>query len=357
MDDFNVINRKLGNWYETNKRDLPWRNTSDPYIIWVSEIVLQQTRVAQGTAYFNRIIARFPTVASLAQAHEDELMKLWQGLGYYSRARNMQAAAKQVQTEFAGKFPTTYNHLLKLKGIGPYTAAAIASICANEPVAVVDGNVERVISRLFTIEDAVNETKGKKSIVHIAQQMLDVDNPGNHNQAIMELGALICSPKAPDCNTCPLQNNCGACLQQKQLLYPIKTKKVKQRVRYFNYFYLQLGNAVFMQKRQKGDIWEGLYQLVLIETSHLQEPIKAVELLADCYKLNKKCFLWKSTSPVIKHVLSHQIIQAVFYGIVLNGAETDVSVFNMHDYILVSLSEIEKYPVARLTERFFETLE
>ncbi|HEY6915066.1 MAG TPA: A/G-specific adenine glycosylase, partial [Paludibacter sp.] len=245
---------QIHHWYSNFKRDLPWRNTDDPYYIWLSEIILQQTRVNQGWAYYTSFIQTFPSVKDLAKASEDQVLKLWQGLGYYSRARNLHFTAKYIVDQYQGKFPNTYQGLLSLKGIGEYTAAAIASISFHEAVPAVDGNVYRVLSRYFGISEPMDTTQGKKVFMQLAKNLIKGTNPGMHNQAMMEFGALQCTPLKPNCPECPLNNRCFAYLNQKQGELPVKSKKTKQRNRYFNYFVLIHDDSTWIRKRIHKDI-------------------------------------------------------------------------------------------------------
>ncbi|MEO8068831.1 MAG: A/G-specific adenine glycosylase, partial [Flavobacteriales bacterium] len=253
-------------WFAENKRDLPWRNTTDPYRIWLSEVILQQTRVDQGLAYWKRFVERWPTVTDLARASEDEVLKEWQGLGYYSRARNLRSAALQVVHEHRGVYPTTHVGLLKLIGVGDYTAAAIASICFSRPEAVVDGNAYRVLARVFGIATPIDSTAGKKEFKALANTLIDPDHPGDHNQAVMELGATVCTPRNPDCGSCPLRNRCVALKESRIATLPVKVKKQVVRVRYFNYLVLRSPKGIFLHQRSGKDIWQGLWEFPLIET-------------------------------------------------------------------------------------------
>ncbi|MGE0567222.1 MAG: A/G-specific adenine glycosylase, partial [Bacteroidia bacterium] len=263
--NYRAFRRSLLTWYEANKRDLPWRNTKDPYKIWISEIILQQTQVAQGLAYYNRIISEFPDVEALAKAELDAILKHWQGLGYYSRARNLHAAANQIKQEYKGKFPDNYRELLNLKGVGTYTAAAIASFSYKTPVAVVDGNVYRVLSRIFGIETPIDTLSGKKEFQNMADKLLDIHSPDIYNQAIMEFGALYCKGSNPDCENCIFQKNCFALKFDKVKLLPVKEKKVKVKKRVLNYFIIIDKNKnCIIQKREASDIWKGLYEFPLI---------------------------------------------------------------------------------------------
>jgi A/G-specific adenine glycosylase len=296
---------ELVNWYHTNKRDLPWRNTNDAYVIWLSEIILQQTRVDQGLPYFNRFVEKYPDVSSFAAADEDDVLKLWQGLGYYSRARNMLKTARIVQQNYGGKFPDDYDQLIKLKGIGEYTAAAIASFAANQAKAVVDGNVYRVLARYFGISEPVNSSNGKKIFQQTANQLLNIEKPALHNQAIMEFGALLCKPKNPACGICPVRTGCYAFLHSAVTALPVKLNKVKVRNRFFNYFLITDGDHILMNRRDDKDIWANMYDLPLIESASLMAPEdlfsqpEVVKLLGTDNTISE-------ISAVKKHILTHQ---------------------------------------------------
>jgi A/G-specific adenine glycosylase len=330
------LRQELLKWYKNYKRDLPWRHTKNPYHIWLSEIILQQTRVAQGLPYYEKFIAAFPTVQGLAGATEQEVLALWQGLGYYSRGRNLHATAKLLASEHQGIFPNSYTGLLKLKGIGPYTAAAISSFAFDLPHAVVDGNVFRVLSRYFGIELAINSSQGKKIFESLAQDLLNEQQPALHNQAIMEFGALQCKPISPDCSVCPLQISCVARIENKVAALPLKEKKVKVRRRYFvfhvdNDAKQQLG----FEKRGPGDIWEGLYQFPLKEFSSQQEQLDYLSLF------DKQ---WRSS--LFKHVLTHQKIEAYFILAKIEGETPNIEYHH--------LNEIQGLPLPRLIDKFLE---
>lgn len=340
----NGFTEDIYQWFLINQRDLPWRKTKDPYKIWISEIILQQTRVAQGTDYYNRFIDEFPTVFELAEAPEDRILKLWQGLGYYTRARNLHYTAKFIVENFNGVFPSGFETLLNLKGIGNYTAAAIASIAFDLPHATVDGNIYRLLSRFFGIQTPIDSEKGKSEIQQIADSLVPKNNAGFHNQALMEFGALQCVPKAPDCSSCPVNHSCYAYKNKKTSLLPVKTTKVKQRSRFFYYHIIECENEVLLEKRTGNDIWKNLHQFPLTES--------AVEL-SDSEILNLKIpFLQgtknyiKSVSPVIKHVLTHQTIYARFIQV-----ETDS--FIHANFIRVNKKDIHKFAVPKLLEQFF----
>ena len=311
MNNFSEI---LINWYREHKRELPWRESSDPYLIWISEIILQQTRVVQGYDYFIRFIKRFPDVTSLAEADEDEVMKFWQGLGYYSRARNLHAAASSMN----GVFPKTYPEVLALKGVGEYTAAAICSFAYNMPYAVVDGNVYRVLSRYLGIETPIDSTEGKKLFASLAGEFLDKSRPAVYNQAIMDFGAIQCTPQNPACLFCPLAGSCMALSKSMVAQLPVKQHKTKTTERFLNYIYVRAGACTFINKRTGNDIWKNLFELPLIETA---SSVTEEELLAlpEFIKLfdKEEVPVVRSICRNVKHVLSHRVLYANFYEVVL----------------------------------------
>ncbi len=338
MKDFSKI---LLNWYKIHKRPLPWRDTQDPYRIWISEIILQQTRVAQGYDYFLRFMERFPDIDTLAAAPEDEVLKYWEGLGYYSRARNLHTAAKSMN----GVFPSTYEGVLALKGVGEYTAAAICSFAYRMPYAVVDGNVYRVLARLFGIHTPTDTTEGKKEIATLAQKLLDKQFPDDHNQAIMDFGATQCVPQSPNCKVCPFVKRCKAYAADEVEVLPIRTAKVQTYKRYFTYIYVRQGGYTWLRRRPAGDIWQGLYELPMLETS---QEITMQEL--------KKTDFWKKhfsrLSPrllqgPVKHVLSHRVIYAWCYGVEIPDGQT-VS----QGFIKVPENDVKKYAFPRLVQKF-----
>jgi len=344
------IRRLLSDWYNLNKRDLPWRNTRNPYLIWISEIILQQTRVVQGYDYFQRFVQNFPSVEALAKADEQEVLKLWQGLGYYSRARNLHIAAKSVVQDFGGTFPDNYKDILSLKGVGDYTAAAIASFAYSLPYAVVDGNVYRVLSRLYAIEEPIDTGKGKKLFALLAQDLLDKENPAIHNQAIMELGALQCTPVNPVCHGCPLHHICLAYNSATVPNFPVKKGKTSVKWRFFNYFNIQQGAYMYLNKRVQDDIWKNLYELPLIETSDDTE----IENLknSDDFRMIFNNLGEVTINPLyvsLKHVLSHRIIYAKFYEISIS----DDSVIK-NGYIRIRKEDLHEYPISRLVEKYIE---
>jgi A/G-specific adenine glycosylase len=342
--------RKLMKWYDSNRRDLPWRRTRDPYAVWVSEIILQQTRVDQGLAYYLRFLERFPGVRSLAEAGPDEVLRVWQGLGYYSRARNMQTAARQIMERFGGVFPGRHEEILALKGIGPYTAAAIASICFGEPVPVVDGNVLRFLSRLYGIKDPVEGSKGRNRVAALAASLMDPARPGDFNQAMMEFGALYCKPQNPDCGSCVFKKECVANLEGNVPSIPAKGSLKKTTNRYFHYLVVRSGKSkgdgVYLHKREGEDIWKGLYEFPLIETG---KTVSAARLVGSeewnrIFKSSGARFI--RAGKTVKHVLSHRVIHARFY-------EVEVGKPLKEDFILVPEKQLSKYPLPRLIEKFF----
>ena len=323
-------------WYLHNKRSLPWRETKDPYHIWLSEIMLQQTRVAQGLPYYEKFVSAFPTVHNLAEASEDTVLKLWQGLGYYSRARNLHATAEYISNDRDGIFPNTYEELLKLKGVGDYTASAIASICFNLPTAVVDGNVYRVLARFFNIDTPINSSEGVKTFKKLAQELLDPNNPGEFNQAIMEFGARQCAPQNPACTTCVLNDKCLAFQKKKVKELPVKIRKNAVKKRYFNYLvFISDDQKTILQQRVKRGIWQQLFEFPLIETDTLisiaelrkNDHFKELTRTQDVLDIN----LYNNT-PII-HKLSHRHLHTQFW--ILNIAphpKGGIPIWKIQDY-------------------------
>src|SRR6478672_88489 len=300
-------------WYLQNKRDLPWRKTTDAYAIWLSEIMLQQTRVAQGMPYFFSFVNTFPTVFDLAQADEEQVLKLWQGLGYYSRARNMHKTAQIVASEFNGQFPDNYNDLLRLKGIGQYTAAAIASFAFDEKVPVVDGNVFRVLSRYFDIETDISSSGAKKEFAALAYALMPDEHPGLFNQAIMEFGALQCVPKNPNCDVCIFNSSCLALQKKKVNQLPVKPKKTKVRNRYFNYLvFVDDANTTLITKRTEKGIWHNLYEFSVIETETPEAPESIIEQIHTKYS-DMQITDVAAYRETVLHKLSHQHLAITFY--------------------------------------------
>ena len=340
--------KNLISWYLENKRDLPWRATKDPYKIWLSEIILQQTRVQQGKPYYFKFISSFPDVFSLADASEEEVLKLWQGLGYYSRARNLLATARHVAFDLNGEFPGSRDGLLKLKGIGDYTASAIASICFNEPAAAVDGNVYRMLSRIFGIATPTNSAAGIKEFKELAQKLIDKDDPANFNQATIEFGAELCKPRQPLCHSCPFSEQCVAFNQQRIAELPVKLKKQKVKKRYFNYIvYISEENETILRRRDGKGIWQGLYQFPLVETLSEASVNHLVEEEEMAYYSPGRDQLELYNEESIVHKLSHQHIYTRFW--ILNCRELPEEG--------ISMKEINKFPVPVLIEKFIDTFD
>ena len=339
----------LIHWYHQHKRDLPWRHTHHVYHIWVSEIILQQTRVAQGMDYYYRFLERFPDIHSLAQADESEVLKVWQGLGFYSRARNMHAAAKQIVDEYKGIFPSDHEKLLKIKGIGTYTAAALLSFGYNRPYPVIDGNVKRVLSRLYAIDSPINKPETESLFTKKLQKMFDTKNPATFNQAIMEFGALQCKPQSPDCGICVFNNICKAFKKGEVLKYPVMVKKKAETMRFFYYIVADITRNkqvyTFLQQRKANDIWKNLYEFPLIETKAPQSVDEILDSDAFLRIFPVNTFFYVSASGPFIHKLTHQIIHARF-----------IRIFLSHPPAVplpeVLLSDLPSYPVSRLTDKY-----
>ncbi|MBO9676179.1 MAG: A/G-specific adenine glycosylase [Sphingobacteriaceae bacterium] len=339
---------ELINWYQINKRDLPWRHTNDAYTIWLSEVILQQTRVEQGLPYFNKFLENFPTVSDFARATEAKVLKLWQGLGYYSRGRNMHATAQTVVKDYHGIFPNLHDELIKLKGIGEYTAAAISSFSSGEARAVVDGNVFRVLARYYGIDTPINSPAGKKEFFTLANELLYRDDPALYNQAIMEFGAIQCKPKSPNCSVCPLSQSCYAFNHKMVNELPVKLKKAAQKHRYINYFICFDGERVLVRERQAGDVWQHLYDFPSIETLEPQDTDSSLFTA-----LVKKTFGNTSDFKLIstkKHVLTHQIIHVQFFAL-----KNYIFNFNKQKELnWVSLSKLDELPQPKVIHDFIQ---
>jgi A/G-specific adenine glycosylase len=366
---------QLNSWYKKNKRDLPWRQTKDPYKIWLSEVILQQTRIEQGLSYYQKFVEHFPTVKHLAAAPEEKVLKLWQGLGYYSRARNLHAAAKQIvgskksavssrqsgtskQSAVGSRqsmvernekkqngFPSTYDEIIKLKGVGQYTASAIASICFGEARAVVDGNVYRFLSRVFGVETPIDCSAGKKEFQELADELLDKKNCGDHNQAMMEFGARHCKPKNPLCGECPFEETCIARRKNKVEQLPVKEKKTKVRTRYLEYFVFDCKGKTFLKKRENSkDIWQHLYEFPLIEFSKKEREATILKKAEKEYDTELNV---SSVSTEIKHVLSHQILRARFWHVKPGEQSTALK----KNFLSVQKTKVNEYALPRLIDK------
>lgn len=339
------FSNSLLHWYLQEKRDLPWRNTTNPYPIWLSEIILQQTRVAQGMPYYLSFIEKFPTIFDFAAASEEEVLKLWQGLGYYSRARNMHKTAQYIVSELDGVFPYTYESLLKLKGIGPYTAAAIASFSFNEVVPVVDGNVYRVLARFFGIETDIASSKARKEFFEMAQLLISKDKPATFNQAIMEFGALQCVPQNPDCKVCIFSNSCLALQKNKVNQLPVKLKKTKVTNRFLNYLiYLNDENTTIVCKRVQKGIWHNLYEFPVIETEKDVSDEEMMQLIRFQNTENQIDNIFLYNHLKIIHKLSHQKLTLRFFNIKISNKITSG----------IQIDELEKLPFPIVIHNFIQ---
>lgn len=341
------VSQNLGKWYDKNKRSLPWRESGNPYFIWISEIILQQTRVLQGMDYYFRFIDRFPTIFILSESPIEQVLKIWQGLGYYSRARNLHKTAKIIVTKYKGNFPSDYYQLLQLPGIGEYTAGAIVSLAFNQPFPAIDGNVYRVLSRYFGIDHPIDSAKAKKEFYQLASDIMDIKNPGRHNQAMIELGALICFPRNPDCQDCPISNTCYAYTENKISEFPKKKKQISLVHRYFYYLVIHKGDSIFIKQRKENDIWALLYDFPSIER---KVPIVFPN---DLYKQDEwknifpdKNYTISKLSQEIKHQLSHQTIHARFIEIVVDDN------FSLNAAKEIDSRELGKLPLPRLIDKY-----
>lgn len=340
-EDNRYFSAPLIEWYLISKRSLPWRDTRDPYLIWLSEVILQQTRVAQGLPYYEKFRTAYPSIKDLAVADEEEVLKLWQGLGYYSRARNLKKTAEIICKDYGGRFPDTYKELLKLKGIGPYTAAAIASFAFKEKKAVVDGNVYRVLSRVFGIDEPINKSSGQKLFQKLADSLIDSKNPDLFNQAIMEFGAMECTPKKPNCSGCIFNDRCVALATSKIDNLPVNLSKIKVRKRYLHYLMLldQHRNTRFV-KRPNDGIWAGLYEFPMIETSSSRElTVNEIE-----YFLGQSASVTLLSADPMVHKLSHRYLEVRIYRVEVEDLFEPV----------VSMDEIDQYPTSTLMERLLQ---
>ena len=351
-----IFRRLLLSWYKSHQRCLPWRITKDPYKIWLSEIILQQTRVVQGLPYYERFIAQYPSVTALASATEQEILRLWQGLGYYSRARNLHHCAQTIVEQYSGVFPTNYRELLMLKGIGPYTAAAIAAVAFKEVVAAVDGNVYRVLARIFGLTYDIGTPQGRKQMHQLATLLVDPIQPDIYSQAIMDFGALQCRPATPFCTTCVFKNYCIAFYTDRQKVLPVKTNRLNKRARYFDYFILQYKDVIYMKKRVKSDIWKGMYDFYLLENKQrlvvdqMEDPLS---ILAKRHHLPIITFEKEAC-----HLLTHQKLLVKFHKIEVTSAFLQEAKYLFDQFSLISFNraEIEALPKPILIQNFLKKL-
>lgn len=335
-------------WFRINKRELPWRETSDPYRIWVSEVILQQTRVAQGISYYLKFTEEFPDIFKLAAADEDRVMKVWQGLGYYTRARNLQKGAKYVVEKFYGNLPSAYDELLTIPGIGPYSAGAIASFAFKQPVPAIDGNVYRVIARVFGVFASPFTSKGKSSFRELLMELMDQKNPDVFNQALLDFGAIQCTPKGPKCETCPFSQYCYALRNNIIGSLPVKEKKLVAKNRYFVYIMVKRGELTLISKRKAKDIWHSLYEFPKIESDENLD-IDMVMSLQEWKKLFKGIIVKVvHVSPDVKHVLSHQVIHARFVIVEVNRISENLK----ENYTVVNINQLDNYSVPVLIDSY-----
>lgn len=341
-----IFSEKILDWYHKNKRELPWRSTTDPYKVWLSEVILQQTRVAQGIPYYHKFITEFPQVKDLASASEERVLKLWQGLGYYSRARNLHTTAKQLTENFNGIFPDTYSELIQLKGIGDYTASAISSICFNRPEPVVDGNVYRVLSRFYGIDLAINSSKGQKYFKELARNIMDTNHIRDYNQAIMEFGAVQCVPARPDCSVCPLADACIALAENRIGSLPVKMKNKAVRKRYFDYLVpIDTGRRTRLIQRKEKDIWRNLYEFPLLESTSELDRAEIIPQLKGLLQVNDIESVYQSGTESKVHKLSHQHLYTRFWIVETNEEFEE----------WIPIDRIEEFPVPVLIADFIKT--
>jgi len=348
----NYLQETLLNWFAENRRNLAWRDHPTPYQVWISEVILQQTRVSQGYDYYLRFVEKWPTVTDLAAATEEEVLKMWQGLGYYSRARNLHQCARQVVEQYGGEFPADYDKLLKLKGIGAYTAAAIASIAFNLPHAVVDGNVYRVLSRLFDIDTPININEGQTLFAKIANEQLNREQPGLHNQALMEFGALHCTPQNPNCLLCPLQAQCIAFERQTVMQRPVKLQKLKVKTKYLNYLVIRVKDSIYLRKRSDKGIWRNLYDFPCIESDLPMTVEEVISSEAFQQLIDGNPFTVTKTSPIFTHKLTHRTLLAQFIEIKVSQELLRIETKGL---LLTPERDLGNYPIPRLIDLYLTT--
>jgi A/G-specific adenine glycosylase len=347
MNAEQLFTQKLLAWYDPTARPMPWKNERDPYKIWLSEIILQQTRVEQGLPYFLKFTAAFPTIKNLANADEETVFKLWEGLGYYTRARNLHKTAKFISDHLNGSFPTSYEEILRLPGVGPYTAAAIASFAYGLPNAVLDGNVYRVLARVFGIETPIDSTTGKAFFTKKSDELLDKKQAGKYNQAIMDFGATVCAPAKPSCSTCPMRDFCRAFREKKVGDLPVKSKVLKKRDRFFHYFIFQKNDEIWVRRRVEKDIWQGLFEFPMMEKTVLETDADALLKMASTLFFEK--ITLKSISKPYKQTLTHQKISAIFCEILVENAVRFQS-----EHILIKQIDLKNIPLPRIIDLYFQ---
>jgi A/G-specific adenine glycosylase len=346
--DLMEFKRILAQWYVENRRELPWRNSSNPYHIWISEIILQQTRVIQGISYYHRFIETFPTIFDLANAPEDLVLKVWQGLGYYTRARNLHNAAKLVVKEYGGTIPDSYDELIKIRGIGPYSAGAIASFAFKKPIPAIDGNVYRIIARIFGVFTLPTTGLGKREFNQIVSDLMDRESPDTFNQALLDFGALQCIPRGPKCQICPFISYCYAFQNNMVESLPSKGKKTIPRDRYFNYLLVNYKGQTFISKRKSNDIWHSLYEFPLIETNNLIDPEQLPRTEEWKTLLGSMDVTIKYISPLVKHQLSHQTLHTRFVVVEVDSEPLCL----MKNFLMIPTERIDDYSTPRLIDNF-----
>ncbi len=354
--EISYLQERLLEWFSREARDLPWRRTKNPYYLWLSEVILQQTQVVQGMAYYHRFVETYPRVEDLASAEEDEVLHLWQGLGYYSRARNLRRAAQMIVEEFGGEMPQTLDEIKRLSGVGPYTQAAVLSFAFDLPYATVDGNVYRVLSRLYALDEPIDKPKGQKLFRELAQNFLNLKEPAQHNQAMIELGALCCSPRNPNCLFCPFETHCLSYIAGNPTDYPKKVGKIKIKERHLNYFYVKIkGNKTLIHRREAGDIWQGLYELPLIETKKATDFESLIK--SKVWKEFSKAFEGLKITPTAlaecKHRLTHQLLYAKLFLL-------EVEVYNAKEeekpYQIIAENQLQDYAMPVLLDKLMKDL-
>lgn len=350
MNKERFFQRSLMAWYKPSDRPLPWKLIQNPYHIWLSEIILQQTRVEQGMNYYLRFVEAYPRIQDLAAAPDDEVMKLWEGLGYYSRARNLLAAARYVANELNGIFPESYEGILAMKGVGPYTAAAIASFAYNLPHAVVDGNVFRVLARFFGISTPQDSTTGKKQFSQLADSLLDQEVPGLYNQAIMDFGATVCLPRNPKCQQCPMIDQCVAFHEKRIAELPVKSKKIVKTTRFFHYLILNHQGQVYIQKREGKDIWQDLYQFPLLETESLEMEWPDLYQIIQENWMGLQLSTPRAGTQVLQQILTHQIVNVRFWELELSVIESNLP----ENWIQIRREELGLYAFPRVIDRYLK---
>ncbi len=354
--EISYLQERLLGWFSREARDLPWRRTKNPYYIWLSEVILQQTQVVQGMAYYHRFVEAYPRVEDLASAEEDEVLHLWQGLGYYSRARNLRRAAQMIVEEFGGKIPQTLDEIKRLSGVGPYTQAAILSFAFDLPYATVDGNVYRVLSRLYALDEPIDKPKGQKLFRELAQNFLNLKDPAQHNQAMIELGALCCSPRNPSCLFCPFETHCLSYIAGNPTDYPKKVGKIKIKERHLNYFYVKIkGNKTLVHRRGEGDIWQGLYELPLIETKKATnfESLMKSKVWKEFTKAFEGLKIIPSTLAECKHRLTHQLLYAKLF---LLEVEVYTAKEDKKPYQVIAENQLQNFAMPVLLDKLIKGL-